>query len=66
MAKSTAPRCVLAGATVLVPWDIWAKQETERHLCHQCGNRVRFRVRGTDRPPNARLLPHRTDGTPCR
>ena len=34
--------------------------------CNSCGHRVRFRVRMTDRPPWARILPHRVDGTPCR
>jgi hypothetical protein len=61
-----APRCILAGAVVLVPREIWPHQDTERHLCHQCGQMVRFRARATDLPGIARLLPHRTDGTPCR
>lgn len=34
--------------------------------CLRCGQRVKFRVRATDVPPWARILPHRTDGTPCR
>lgn len=35
-------------------------------MCTVCGRSVKFRVRGTDRAPWARVLPHRIDGTPTR
>jgi DNA-directed RNA polymerase subunit RPC12/RpoP len=68
---STAPRCEptkpwLTGEhTQLIPEaDDWAGGTYT--TCNLCGSRVKFRVRGTDRPPSARILPHRVDGTPCR
>lgn len=35
-------------------------------VCTVCGQSVKFRVRITDTPPWARVLPHRTDGRPTR
>jgi hypothetical protein len=62
--KNLAPRCTMSGRTQLITVGDWASDEfTESNVCHST---VRFRVRATDRPPVARILPHRTDGTPCR
>jgi hypothetical protein len=67
---STAPKCVSnvpGERTQLIDdkaGDSWAGGEWT--TCNVCGSRVRFRVRATDRPPSAKILPHRTDGTPTR
>lgn len=71
---SKAPRCEprpdtptwLRGEHVqLIPdRDNWAGGT--HTTCNRCGARVKFRVRETDRPPAARIMPHRTDGTPTR
>lgn len=69
--KGQAPRCVPNSIapggehTQLIPAeDDWAGGT--HTTCNVCGSRVKFRVRGTDRPPSARIMPHRTDGTPTR
>ena len=59
-----APRCYMSGRTQLITVGNWARDE--RTECNVCHSTVRFRVRETDRPPVARILPHRTDGTACR
>lgn len=69
--KEKAPRCkprspAIGGEhTQLIPQeDDWAGGTYT--TCNICGSRVKFRVRGTDRPPIARIMPHLTDGTPTR
>lgn len=59
-----APRCTLSGRTQLITVGDWASDDFT--VCNVCGSRVRFRVRATDRPPSARILPHRIDGSACR
>lgn len=62
---SQAPRCDGSNTVQSVePPDDWAGGTHKP--CTVCGQRVKFRVRGTDLPRWARILPHRTDGTPCR
>lgn len=71
--KSTAPRCGNSDLTQSIEGKIevdgalrsaWAYGT--HTTCLACDHRVKFRVRGTDTPPWARIMPHRTDGTPCR
>lgn len=52
----------------VVPPDDWAEGTdiSARHPCIVCGQRVKLRVRGMGLPRWARVLPHLTDGTPCR
>jgi hypothetical protein len=73
MSKSTAPRCGGSDTTQSIEGEIevdrvmrsaWAYGTHKS--CTVCGQDVKFRVRATDMPPWARVLPHRTDGTPTR
>lgn len=65
MSRSQAPRCDGSNSVQSIePPDSWA--EGTHKPCTYCGARAKFRVRETDRPPWARIMPHRTDGTPTR
>jgi hypothetical protein len=71
--KEKAPVCSGSGGKQSVDGEIaidgaWrpAWSHADYKTCVVCGQQVRFRARGVDRPPWARVLPHRTDGTPCR
>jgi hypothetical protein len=65
VARSQAPRCSGSNTVQSVnPPDDWVKGETK--TCTVCDQSVKFRVRDTDLSPWARVLPHRTDGTPTR
>ena len=70
MATDTAPRCSGSNTVQSVEkpddWTDGRPHGEARKPCTVCGQRVPFRVRGTDLPPWARILPHRTDGTPTR
>jgi hypothetical protein len=60
-----APRCTGSNTQQSIePPLSWSHDE--RKPCTVCGQMVKFRVRATDLPPWARILPHRTDGTPTR
>jgi hypothetical protein len=59
------PRCQSSGFVRPIDRDEWVK-ETPMTECARCGNQVKCRVRGSDTPPLARILPHRIDGVPCR
>lgn len=71
--KTDAPRCAGSNTSQSVEGDIvvdgavrpaWAYGTHK--VCTVCKQSVKFRVRETDMPPWARVLPHRTDGTPTR
>lgn len=70
MSDEKAPRCAGSNTHQSVERpNVWADGGpggTARKPCTYCGQRVKFWPRGTDLPPWARIMPHRTDGTPCR
>lgn len=73
MTKSDAPRCEgsntkqsVSGTVVVDGAEQSAWAYATHKVCTVCGQSVKFRVRATDTPPWARVLPHRTDGTPTR
>lgn len=59
-----APRCEMSGRTQSVEREAWINETPSP--CLVCGQIVKIRSRATDLSPWAKIMPHRTDGTPCR